>query len=206
MEKIYFGGSFNPVCNHHINIALLAARTFAKHIAFMPAYDAPHKNTLISFEHRLNMLKLAIDEYSNLSISLAEKEIHDKNKGEPSYSYNTFRHLAGINSNLTGVYSVSVLLGSDSVDDLLDKKWYMSDEILARIYNRTFKLYVPIRKGEKSKFLQDEKLCQLVKVFNQDVGFDGSSSEFREKYKNKEDVKDIINAKVLDYVVKNSLY
>ena len=70
MEKIgFFGGCFNPPTNIHIKLAnnLIKTKKLDK-VIFIPVNDTYEKNELISANHRLNMLKLAIKDYSNLEV------------------------------------------------------------------------------------------------------------------------------------------
>ena len=70
MEKIgFFGGCFNPPTNIHIELAnnLIKTKKVDK-IVFVPVNDTYVKNGLISANHRLNMIKLAIKGYNNLEV------------------------------------------------------------------------------------------------------------------------------------------
>ena len=70
MEKIgFFGGCFNPPTNIHIELAnnLVKTKKLDK-VIFVPVNDSYIKNGLISAEHRLNMIKLAIKNNNNLEV------------------------------------------------------------------------------------------------------------------------------------------
>ena len=70
MEKIgFFGGCFNPPTNIHIELAnnLVKTKKLDK-VIFVPVNDSYIKNVLISAEHRLNMIKLAIKNNNNLEV------------------------------------------------------------------------------------------------------------------------------------------
>lgn len=65
-----FGGSFNPPHNMHKNIALeLIQKGYLDTAIYVPTGDKYDKKDLIEFKHRLNMVKLMIDEYDNLLVS-----------------------------------------------------------------------------------------------------------------------------------------
>ena len=65
-----FGGSFNPPHNMHKNIALeLIRKEYLDEIIYVPTGDKYNKSGLISFSDRINMVKLMIDKYNNLSLS-----------------------------------------------------------------------------------------------------------------------------------------
>jgi nicotinate-nucleotide adenylyltransferase len=85
------GGSFNPVHNAHLRIAVeaqLACRL--DRIIFIPAADPPHKPLAgnVSFEHRSKMVSMAIDGRAGFEISTVEAE-----RGGKSYSVDTIRTL-----------------------------------------------------------------------------------------------------------------
>ena len=50
-KTLYFGGSFNPIANHHLYIAKLAMeRNGYDRVCFIPCFDAPHKSNLVATE------------------------------------------------------------------------------------------------------------------------------------------------------------
>jgi nicotinate-nucleotide adenylyltransferase len=83
------GGSFNPVHNAHLYIALeaKAACTLDK-VIFIPAADPPHKPIVcgVSFEQRSEMVSRAISGRTDFEISTIEAE-----RGGKSYSIDTIR-------------------------------------------------------------------------------------------------------------------
>ena len=105
-----FGGSFDPVHNAHIETALLALKEFnLKSIIFVPAYLPPHKIKLqVSEVHRVNMLKLAIKNFSELSIDLFEI-----NSKKVVYTYQTLDYLQKQTTD-----KLKLLVGSDSYEKL----------------------------------------------------------------------------------------
>ncbi len=68
MNRIIFGGGFDPVHLGHINMALVAKETLKGEVIFVPAKIAVWKEDSISVEHKLAMLKLAIGKYDGFSI------------------------------------------------------------------------------------------------------------------------------------------
>ena len=74
MEKIgFFGGCFNPPTNIHINIAnnLIKQGNLDK-VVFIPVNDYYKKQDLAEAKHRLNMLKLAVEDYAGLEVDDVE--------------------------------------------------------------------------------------------------------------------------------------
>ncbi len=89
MKKIgILGGSFSPIHNGHLQIAedCLLEMGLDK-IIFLPNSNPPHRFVeKFSFDTRVEMLKLALEDNENFEISLVES---DSNKVH--YSYNTIR-------------------------------------------------------------------------------------------------------------------
>jgi len=73
MQRIgILGGTFDPPHLGHLILAEYAIEAFAlSHLLFVPAADPPHKmnQEIISIEHRLKMLELAVHSNANFSIS-----------------------------------------------------------------------------------------------------------------------------------------
>ena len=74
MKVCLFGGTFDPPHIGHLLIAqtVCEAENFDK-VLFIPAFSPPHKNGITSADHRINMIKIAIEdnpkfEYSNVDI------------------------------------------------------------------------------------------------------------------------------------------
>ena len=80
MKKIgILGGTFDPIHNAHIQTALYFYDYLGlDKVIFIPVNDTYIKNGLISAEHRLNMLKLAIRKYKNLEVD--DIEIQENRK------------------------------------------------------------------------------------------------------------------------------
>ena len=87
MNRIIFGGGFDPVHLGHINMALAAKQALKGEVIFVPAKVAVWKEESISQEHKLNMLKLAIAKYDGFSI-----DTYELDQKEQPRSYQTVRY------------------------------------------------------------------------------------------------------------------
>ena len=70
-----FGGTFNPVHNGHIQVAIdTQSHISLDQVVFIPLAVPPHKSSvnLVNASDRLSMLKLAVDEHPELAVSELE--------------------------------------------------------------------------------------------------------------------------------------
>ena len=86
MNFCIYSGTFNPIHNAHIGVALgVLKHTDTEKIIFIPSKIPPHKNEEIKTpNHRLNMVKLEAEDYQDFEVSELEITIPGK-----YYSYNT---------------------------------------------------------------------------------------------------------------------
>lgn len=90
MKLGLFGGTFNPVHFGHLRAAQeLAELLKLDRVVFIPAATPPHKTPsgIVSFEHRLQMLQLAVAGNDVFSLS----DVENRRPGK-SYSIDTVRH------------------------------------------------------------------------------------------------------------------
>ena len=123
-----FGGAFNPIHNGHLHLldelyrAEIPFGQFDK-LLIIPTANPPHKSSdgLISAEHRIAMIKLAIKELEyadNIEISSIELESTEK-----SYTYTTLVKLKKIYPDAEFV----LFIGSDQL--FYFPKWYRYKEL-----------------------------------------------------------------------------
>lgn len=119
------GGNFNPIHNAHLVVADQVRQQLGlDHVFLMPEFKPPHVDTKETIEesHRLNMLKLAIEEVDGLEIETCELE----RKGK-SYTFNTMKALTEQNPNVDYYF----IIGADMVAYL--PKWYRIDELVEMV-------------------------------------------------------------------------
>ena len=119
MKYIIYGGSFDPIHNGHIQMALKAKEvTNADKVIFLLSKRPRWKNPLEDENHRLNMLKLALKDVSWAEIDLTEyNSLEDVNY--------TYRTILKIKNNYPG--DLFFLIGGDNVNQLND--WYEIDNL-----------------------------------------------------------------------------
>ncbi len=118
---LYFG-SFNPVHNGHLIIANHILNSgIAKEVWFVISPQNPFKNssTLLNQNHRLSLVKIAIDEESNLKASNIEFQLP-----KPSYTITTLTYL----QEKYPTQQFAIIMGSDGFQNI--HKWKNSEAIL----------------------------------------------------------------------------
>lgn len=140
-----YGGSFNPVHNEHINIAIAAKKLLGlDKLIVIPAFIAPLKSGTMSAKgkDRLAMCKTAFDGIDGIEVSDYELK-----RGGVSYSYVTCRHFKKLYKN----DDLYFIIGADSLQSF--RLWREPEEIL-----KCVTLAVCAREDEK-------QLKKLLKVF-----------------------------------------
>lgn len=110
------GGTFNPIHDGHIYIALRALGELdLRKVIFVPAYIPPHKKIHgnAKTKDRIKMLRLALRGRKKFALSL-----YEINKKERSYSIKTAKFLKKKLGKKTKLF---FLIGADSLSGL--KKW-----------------------------------------------------------------------------------
>jgi nicotinate-nucleotide adenylyltransferase len=198
MKRIgLYGGTFNPCHLGHLNLAVeMLEKHHLTQILFCPAAVNPHKlgSNPISSEHRLTMLKLAIEGIPQFSI--LENELK---RGPPSYTIDTIVELDHEKSNDTQYF---LIIGEDAIPNF--HLWHRVHEIVAKI-----PLLIGMRLYDDpiGKEVHDPLLLRaLEKGKTKTRVMDISSTEIRERLLQKKTCRHLVHAKVLDYIYANGLY
>lgn len=193
----FFGGSFDPVHFGHINFAVETyERKKIDKILFCPAYVSPFKKgeNPVEGRHRLEMLRLALEEIPFCSISALELE----RKGV-SYTIDTLKILQQQYPKGT---RFRLLLAEDLAKDFY--KWKDAEE-LATLAPPIIGMRQTAEEPDLSLFsLKLKKIIQesYCKIFNMDI----SSTRIRKRLRQDLYCGHLVPAKVLDYIHKYRLY
>lgn len=200
MKRIgFFGGTFNPVHTGHLIIAQEFINSMKlEQCVFIPAYISPfkvgRKEEQVDISHRLNMLKLAIED--NPLFSIEEYELQ---KQDISYTFETVKYLRNKYSNDKLFY----LIGFDQAENFT--KWreynYICEELTICIANRDNYDY-SATKEIKNKLSRVNQSITWLKTSLIEI----SSSEIRSLVKSGIDIRYKVPDKVLEYIKVYNLY
>ncbi len=194
MKKIcFFGGTFNPVHNGHIELVKeLKDKLLCDEIVIMPNGNAPHKKNETDKLHRYNMVKLA---FSGLSyVTVSDYEIR---KETPSYSWETLYYFKE-------KYPDSEIYFVMGMDNLYAFKTWKNPDKISELATLVFF-------GRSGFESDDEEISYLKNQYNANVitfqfDYKCSSTEVREKISKGEYVFDDISVDIFGYILKNGLY
>jgi len=107
-----FGGRFDPVHRAHLAIAKAAADQLQlQEVLWVVSANAVHKSIVASAEHRLEMVRLALEELGDLRMTIDAREIHAAERGENNPSFKTLQSLQEERPNQEWVW----ILGEDQL-------------------------------------------------------------------------------------------
>lgn len=189
MRTIIFGGSFNPVHLGHINLVLEAKEKLqADEIFLIPSGIAFFKDDYsVSVSNRLEMLHLATKNYSFIKVLPFSLNIEDGGL-DLVYSVDLLVYLI---DNKIVDSKPYFLIGDDLVANF--DKWKNPDKI-ASISN----LILATRNNKIDFKYKHSKLDNHV--------FDVSSSQIRDKIIKSENLENLLNVDVIDYIKERRLY
>ena len=121
MNKIIFGGAFDPIHLGHLNMAFQAQKMVGGEVIFVPAKVSVWKTDSVNQEHKLAMMKLAIKGYEGFSIDTFELE----QESQPR-SYVTVDHF----KNKYPHDKLFFLIGQDQANAF--HEWAHPEEIAAK--------------------------------------------------------------------------
>lgn len=195
-KLLIFGGSFNPIHNGHINLALAAQHvTCADKLLVLPTNISPHKKgDIIAPFHRFNMCKMAFDKFDKIEVSDLEIK-----RGGISYTIDSLNEIKNVYRNS----EIFLLVGSDMLINL--NSWKDASKVFEIVKIcaacRTYSEYEEVL--NYSKFLQKIGAKVLIMDF---YPFEISSTEIRRKIKNGVSVKGLVPDNIFNYIIENKLY
>ena len=130
MERLaIMGGTFDPIHMGHLRMAHAVQRQMDfDRVVFLPSYIPPHKQTrsnCASWQDRLAMVELAIQEYDDFVVSCLEFD-----RGGISYTYDTINFM----QELWPDAEIYLIIGEDALIHLY--KWYRMQDLLRLVHFR----------------------------------------------------------------------
>lgn len=187
-----FGGSFNPPHKMHLNIGTeLVNKQYVDNVVYVPTGSKyKYKNNLLPDNNRLEMLEILTKTQEYLDVN--DYELKD----EVIYTCETLAYFKELYPN----DEIYFICGADNLSYI--DKWKNGEEIL-----KNYKIIVMKRKGEDilellEKFKEYKHNIVVADIEQQDI----SSTEIRERLKNNENVLDVLDKDVYEYIRKNKLY
>ena len=181
MNRVIFGGGFDPIHLGHINMALAALDTLHAQVIFVPAKVAVWKNDSLDAVHKVKMIELAINGLDGFSIDKFELE-----QEEQPYSITTIRYF----KKKYPKDRLYLLIGQDQANSF--HLWKEAEEIAKKAQIVYFKR----PKYELNQTNIDH--FHMIAIEGREV--DVSSSDIRS-------LKSVlVPEKVLNYIEENDLY
>lgn len=195
MSFCIYSGTFNPIHNAHISVAIgVLQKTNTDKIILIPSKIPPHKNNeIISPNHRLNMVRLAVENNPNFEVSDIELNLPGK-----SYSYNTV-------CKIKEVYKIkdkiNFIIGTDAFEKL--DYWYKAEDFLKEVH------FIVVPRCKNFNIEQSVKKIKLSNISYTDLNIpflDISSTKIRNNLKHNLPIHDLIPEKVFNYIKIHKLY
>lgn len=196
-----FGGTFDPIHFGHLKLAeKVIEEDLADEIMFVPAGKPPHKldKPISAAEHRLEMVKLVLNEYPEFSVS--DYEIMNKRK--TSFTINTLRALQAAFPERR----FRLMMGMDNFLSL--DTWHKFQEIISN-YELIIFTRPEIRRISLPKITEkfgNKFTAKLEKSIIDTVDVDISSTEIRKRVENGEELSGLVMPAVAEYIRENGLY
>ncbi|MBQ8293173.1 MAG: FAD-dependent oxidoreductase [Bacilli bacterium] len=183
-KKVFFGGSFNPPTIAHYNILKLLSNDLNANVLLVPNGDDYHYHNkeLLTFDHRVEMLKLMTKDLKNIEIITSEQNKAFKGSVETLKEYN----------------HPWFVIGADSLA-------YITTWIDAKKLIRQNRFIVLNREGfDIDSIFQNDRLLTLYRhhftIIDFELG-DVSSSNFRSTFD-----ESLVTKEVYNYIINNNLY
>jgi nicotinate-nucleotide adenylyltransferase len=185
------GGTFNPVHNGHLTIALSVKEALGLNLVYLvPSSNPPHKNSnLLPYQIRRKMLEIAIEPYPHLQISDL-----DYTPGRKSYT----KHLIQAFREEHPLSKLFFLIGADNIPQLaswFDHQWLLDNVNIVAV-NR------PGNEIEEYRNLDYFPKLTVIDAKPVDI----SSAEIRRRLADGKNIDHLVPAEVARFIVSKNLY
>ena len=187
---LYFG-TFNPIHVGHLIIANhLAEHSDLEQIWMVvtPHNPLKQKNTLLDDYHRLHLVRLATEDYSQIKPSEIEFKLP-----QPNYTVNTLAHLM----EKYPQHEFSLIMGEDNLKSF--HKWKNYEFILQ---NHDIYIYPRISEEAENLEFKNHPRIHLIDAPIVEI----SSTFIRDNIKNKKNIRPLLPHHVWEYIDHNNFY
>lgn len=196
MKKIgILGGSFNPVHNAHIKLAVTACEQAGlDEMLIIPTYvtNLKDNSAMVSSEDRFRMCELAVQDISSFYVSDIEIK-----RQRTTYTCETVEELKRIDPD----NEYYLIMGADAYLNLY--KWRNYEYIL----NNAHIIVAPRDDADKDDLLEkSHEYCGFSPLILKEPIFKLSSTMIREMISAGEDVSDFLDSRVIEYINEHNLY
>jgi len=185
-----FFGTFDPIHNGHIEVAkYIVDNCFSDEVWLIITPQNPEKKfiKISNFDQRFKMTQIATNKINKVKPSKAEQDLPI-----PNYTIDTLEYISEKFKN----HEFSLVIGQDNFEKFTN--WKSHEKII-----ENYKILIYPRLGSDKK-AEIGKLKNIIYLKGATV--DISSSEVREKIKNKNLEMDYLNKDVLNFIIENNLY
>lgn len=185
-----FFGTFDPIHNGHIEVAkYIVDNCFSDEVWLIITPQNPEKKfiKISNFDQRFKMTQIATNKINKVKPSKAEQDLPI-----PNYTIDTLEYISEKFKN----YEFSLVIGQDNFEKFTN--WKSHEKII-----ENYKILIYPRLGSDKK-AEIGKLKNIIYLKGATV--DISSSEVREKIKNRNLEMDYLNKDVLNFIIENNLY
>lgn len=196
------GGSFNPIHNGHIKLALSALSEYSlDNVLIMPNNDTYYKqDAAISDEDRIEMIRLAIRGIEGLELS--DMEIR---RGGITYTIDTIRELKASDASQGKENEYYFIIGGDSLEHLY--YWREIGELFKNmVFLAAVRDDINHDKMEELRHMYVEHYPEARIEFLSVDAENISSSDIRRKASKGLSISDLVSPEVEEYIVGNKLY
>ena len=188
----FFGGSFDPIHQGHLSVALAALEKFdLRKILLCPAFFAPlrKEKPLFSAEHRLAMVESVAREHTSLSTF-----DHEIRSSRTCYTYETLKTVQQLYPN----EQVFLMLGDDQLNKFDQWKFHrlIVEEFPMIVFNR--------EQPSEEKVLNENFTNSRIHYLDNPL-FPHSSTEIRNRITQQLDISNLVSNSVHSYMKNNRL-
>lgn len=188
----FFGGSFDPIHQGHLSVALAALEKFdLRKILLCPAFFAPlrKEKPLFSAEHRLAMVESVAREHTSLSTF-----DHEIRSSRTCYTYETLKAVQQLYPN----EQVFLMLGDDQLNKFDQWKFHrlILEEFPMIVFNR--------EQPSEEKVLNENFTNSRIHYLDNPL-FPHSSTEIRNRITQQLDISNLVSNSVHSYMKNNRL-